>query len=490
MKIREIEAIPVDVPRTPRVRIDSAHGVIPSARFVVVVVRTDEGIEGLGEASLELVWTGEDLTGCWNCIRNILAPALTGHEALQIQGALDRMDAVIAANPYAKAAVEMALWDIAGKAAGLPLAELWGGRVRERVAVKFVVSGPPSGPATWPGRSSKRGSTTSRSRPASRQERTSNGCARCARRSGRRFRSASTRTWGGPTRKRSPPSRRSRSSTSRSSSNPSSVTLAPRSPSTAGAVASPSSPTRACSPSTTRWRSSPHGLRTSGRSPRQLTAATCRRATSSASPARGIPLPARQHPRARRPLRLHGPCRPVGPQRRRHRTLRHHRPLLPRARHHSGNLSVRGERCTTARRTGSRGHSRRGRDRELSRGRGSVSVTGNPAREEARTGGDDVCVALKGLWKSFGALEVLRGIDLEVAPGEVVVIIGPSGSGKSTLLRCVCCWSRFSAARSRSKACPSRSVRTGTDAGRTRARYGACARKSGWCSRVSTCSPT
>jgi len=39
--------------------------------------------------------------------------------------------------------------------------------------------------------------------------------------------------------------------------------------------------------------------------------------------------------------------------------------------------------------------------------------------------------------KSFGRMEVLRGIDLEVAPREVVVIIGPSGSGKSTFLRCI-----------------------------------------------------
>jgi polar amino acid transport system ATP-binding protein len=46
-------------------------------------------------------------------------------------------------------------------------------------------------------------------------------------------------------------------------------------------------------------------------------------------------------------------------------------------------------------------------------------------------------VAIKNLRKNFGPLEVLKGIDLEVAPGEVVAIIGKSGSGKSTLLRTI-----------------------------------------------------
>jgi polar amino acid transport system ATP-binding protein len=44
---------------------------------------------------------------------------------------------------------------------------------------------------------------------------------------------------------------------------------------------------------------------------------------------------------------------------------------------------------------------------------------------------------VEGLWKSFGALQVLRGIDLSLAEHEIVCVIGASGSGKSTLLRCI-----------------------------------------------------
>ena len=50
---------------------------------------------------------------------------------------------------------------------------------------------------------------------------------------------------------------------------------------------------------------------------------------------------------------------------------------------------------------------------------------------------DDVVVRIDGLHKSFGRLEVVRGVDMEVHRGEVVVIFGRSGSGKSTVLRCV-----------------------------------------------------
>ncbi|WP_339314520.1 amino acid ABC transporter ATP-binding protein [Paenibacillus sp. FSL R10-2734] len=46
-------------------------------------------------------------------------------------------------------------------------------------------------------------------------------------------------------------------------------------------------------------------------------------------------------------------------------------------------------------------------------------------------------IAVKNLRKNYGKLEILKGIDLEIHKGEVVVVIGPSGSGKSTFLRCL-----------------------------------------------------
>jgi polar amino acid transport system ATP-binding protein len=50
---------------------------------------------------------------------------------------------------------------------------------------------------------------------------------------------------------------------------------------------------------------------------------------------------------------------------------------------------------------------------------------------------DKPIVRIQGLQKRFGDLEVLKGVDMDVQKGEVVVILGPSGSGKSTLLRCI-----------------------------------------------------
>ena len=50
-----------------------------------------------------------------------------------------------------------------------------------------------------------------------------------------------------------------------------------------------------------------------------------------------------------------------------------------------------------------------------------------------------VILSIKGLEKSFGGLDVLKGVDLDVEKGEKIVLLGPSGCGKSTLLRCINC---------------------------------------------------
>jgi sulfonate transport system ATP-binding protein len=67
----------------------------------------------------------------------------------------------------------------------------------------------------------------------------------------------------------------------------------------------------------------------------------------------------------------------------------------------------------------------------------NVTVQEHFSRRDARVSRSGAAVSLRGVTKSFGAHGVLHGIDLEIAPGDVVAIVGRSGCGKSTLLRLI-----------------------------------------------------
>ena len=115
-----------------------AHTTSP---FLLVKIHTDAGIIGLGEASCTPRWSGEDQFTAAHLISTYLAPLLVGENPLEVEQLTKKFRLAFAANFFTKAAVEMALWDIAGKAAGKPVYELLGGKVREFVPTKWSVSG-------------------------------------------------------------------------------------------------------------------------------------------------------------------------------------------------------------------------------------------------------------------------------------------------------------------------------------------------------------
>jgi muconate cycloisomerase len=139
VKITRIEPIPVCVQLKKGLTAKTAHGEHVTSPYVIVKVHTDAGLVGLGEATISGLWSGETQAGTVAVVHDYLAPPLIGKDPRDITAARRAMDFIIKLNPFSKAAVEMALWDLAGKAAGLPVYQLLGGKVRDRVRIKLVV---------------------------------------------------------------------------------------------------------------------------------------------------------------------------------------------------------------------------------------------------------------------------------------------------------------------------------------------------------------
>jgi len=139
MKITRLETIPINVPLVPDLTTKTAHGEHVVSPYVIVRVHTDAGLVGLGEATLAPRWSGETSPGCVAVIDGLIAPLLVGEDPTQIDSLRPKIEGCIRWNPFTKAAVEMALWDLAGKAAGVPVCELLGGSQEDDIPIKMVV---------------------------------------------------------------------------------------------------------------------------------------------------------------------------------------------------------------------------------------------------------------------------------------------------------------------------------------------------------------
>jgi L-alanine-DL-glutamate epimerase-like enolase superfamily enzyme len=132
MRITAIHTVPAQIGVRPEFMITSSKGTHRVSPFLLVRIDTDDGIEGAGEATTMPRWSGET---CWTAktiIDHVLAPGLIGADPSDI-ASIDRiMDGQCSRNWFAKAAIEMACWDIRGKAAGKPVYELLGGAKRSR----------------------------------------------------------------------------------------------------------------------------------------------------------------------------------------------------------------------------------------------------------------------------------------------------------------------------------------------------------------------
>lgn len=144
MKITAIQAVPFRLPLRRDFRWAGLREKLGG--FVLIRVETDEGLIGFGEATPLPDWGGdfgrrggETVATVASMVERVLAPALMGSDPTAVTLARQAMDQALVGGSYAKAAVDMALHDLWGKALGLPLYRLLGGACRDSVPVAHMI---------------------------------------------------------------------------------------------------------------------------------------------------------------------------------------------------------------------------------------------------------------------------------------------------------------------------------------------------------------
>src|SRR5947207_11445141 len=115
---------------------------LEAVNFVFVRLETSDGLVGWGEAAClgGPTWSEESAESIAATIERYIAPWLRGRDAAHIEALRVEMARRIQGNPFARAAIEMALWDLNGRALGVPVHRLLGGRVRDRVPLSWSLA--------------------------------------------------------------------------------------------------------------------------------------------------------------------------------------------------------------------------------------------------------------------------------------------------------------------------------------------------------------
>lgn len=140
MKISGLKTFPITLPVKPEFYIVSSAGSHAISRYVIVKIETDEGISGWGEATVVPLWSGETQGGAMALLKDYFEPLLLGKNPEDIEALAAAMDLAAVENHFTKAAVEMALFDLAGKARQQPAYELLGGATNPlAIPIKFSI---------------------------------------------------------------------------------------------------------------------------------------------------------------------------------------------------------------------------------------------------------------------------------------------------------------------------------------------------------------
>ena len=142
MRITELTARVLRIPRSSR--LTTSYGSEDNATTILVEIRTDEGITGIGQASVDAPFYGESAEGMLTNIRSHLAPALTGMDPMATTACRQAMERALPHHEFSHSGVDMALLDLKGKALGVPMYELLGGKVRDGLTLMgFIHHGTP-----------------------------------------------------------------------------------------------------------------------------------------------------------------------------------------------------------------------------------------------------------------------------------------------------------------------------------------------------------